>query len=182
MNPELEWLDGSLNGDRRSQKAFFEQWYPYAWSVCNCYAYSREDAEEMVADGFIRMFSNLHIYDAKRPFKSWFRIILVHSALNHLKKKKEFYGKIEELNDQQSPEPDALSRLSYDELLHAIGQLPPVYRTVMMLYAVEGWNHSDIAIELGIRESTSRSNLLRARASLTKWIKVNYKEKIEGNG
>ncbi|HMG15806.1 MAG TPA: hypothetical protein VK590_10180, partial [Saprospiraceae bacterium] len=61
MDQKLEWLQGSLNGDRRSQKAFFEQWYPYAWSVCICYAYNREDTEEIVSDGFIRMFKNLHI-------------------------------------------------------------------------------------------------------------------------
>lgn len=178
MNQELEWLQGCLEGDRRSQKAFFEQWYPYAWTVCNCYAYTREDAEEMVADGFIRMFGNLKLYDAERPFKYWFRIILVRAALNHLKKKKDFYLKLEDSSDYSTVEPDALSRLGYEELIKAISHLPPVYRSVMMLYALEGWSHAEIAIELNIAESTSRSNLSRARMNLTKWIKINYTEKI----
>ncbi len=178
MNQELKWLQGSMNGDRRSQKAFFEQWYPYAWSICNCYAYNREDTEEMVADGFIRMFANLEKYDIQRSFKSWFRVILVHASLNHLKKKKEFYLNLEDAVEQMSPEPDALSRLSYDELIKAIGQLPPVYRSVMLLYALEGWTHIEIANELNIQESTSRSNLSRARLYLSKWIKNNYTEKI----
>lgn len=182
MNQKQDWLQGSKDGDHRSQKALFEQWYPYAWTICNAYSGSKEDTEEMVADGFIRMFNNLHMYDTTRPFKSWFRIIMVHSAINHLKKRKDFYQFLDDGINLPVAEADAISNLAYEELVDSIRHLPPVYRSVMILYALEGWSHAEIADELNIAESTSRSNLTRARSYLTKWIKTNYKEKMINHG
>ena len=182
MDQNLDWLQGCKDGDHKSQKALFEQWYSYAWTVCNAYATSKEDTEEMVADGFIRMFSNLDKYDSERPFKAWFRIILVHAALNHLKKRRDFYQFLDDGINLPTAEPDAIARMGYDELVKAIRHLPPVYRSVMILFALEGWSHAEIAEELNIAERTSRANLTRARSYLTKWIKTNYKEKMINHG
>lgn len=167
----------SLN-DRNSQKAIFSSFYGYAMAICSRYTDRQEDATEIINDGFLKVFREAHRFaptysDVISSFKGWLRSIMVHTAIDHNRK----YCKYEletayndQVNDIIYHDEDALDKIAYTELIHAIRKLSPAYRTVLNLYIVEGFSHQEIAEQLGISVGTSKSNLSKARIQLQKLI------------
>jgi len=131
------------------------------------YVNNEAEAISVVNDGFFKVFKNVKKYDLEKPFKPWFRKILVNTAINQLKKLKKF--KMEVSMDEAkniSTREDALSRIGYQELMTMVQSLSLAYRTVFNMYVIDGFKHREIAEKLGITVSTSKSNLTRARAKL----------------
>jgi RNA polymerase sigma-70 factor, ECF subfamily len=166
-----EVLEGCRNGRQQAQRALFEQYYSLGKSICLRYAANREEVEEMLNDGFVKVFAKLHAYDANQPFEAWFRTLMVHTAIDYYRR---HHARILTINVENVSEPDyddhLIERLSADEILDLVQQLPPAYRTVFSLYVVEGYTHPEIAELLGINEGTSRSNLAKARLKMQAWI------------
>lgn len=133
------------------------------------------DVQEMLNDGFIKVFKNLSKYDFSRPFKAWIRAIFIHNCMDHYRKNKtlNYNIPIEEITDH-GYETNIIDDLAADELLQLIKILSPVYRMVFTLYVVEGYNHREIADILGIQEGTSKSNLRDARKKLQQMITQKY--------
>ena len=178
-NPE-ELLRMSVRGDRKSQEKLYRQFYGFAMGVCVRYTKNREEALEVVNDGFLKVFTKGDLYDAKYPFKAWFRKIIVNTALDFYRSQQKhyFHENIEEAFNISSNESSALSQLNHQELLKIVEQLPSGYRMVFNLFVIDGFSHEEISNQLNISVGTSKSNLSRARDMLRKMILKTEKEYI----
>jgi len=150
--------------------------YNYAMSICDRYAGNYDDSVEILNDGFLKVFKEIHKYkpayaDTIASFKGWVRKIMVYTAIDHYRKIKKhlMHGNTDPVTLQiASAQENALDKLSYQELLKAVQQLSPAYRTVFNLFVMEGLSHDEISNKLGIAEGTSKSNLAKARMHLQK--------------
>lgn len=135
--------------------------------ICSRYSKNQEETKEVLNDGFMKVFTHIRKFDVDRPFVSWFSKILVNTAINHYRKNLKHELDLE-LTMAKSLKQDEsiLSGISYKEVLEMIQELPPAYRMVFNLHAIEGYKHREIAQELGITAGTSKSNLSRAREHL----------------
>ena len=141
--------------------------------MCLRYADNREMAEDFLQDGFIKVFSSIRSYSYEGSFEGWMRRIFVNTALEALRKNDLLRNGVElnALEPQQEADYSAVEKISADELMELIAQLPPGFRTVFNMFAIEGYSHREIAETLNINESTSRSQYTRAKRLLQKWIK-----------
>lgn len=164
---EIKLIEQCMNGDPTSQKLLFERYGPKMLAVCTRYARHRLEAEDIFQEAFIKVFSKLHQFEKRGSLEHWIKRIMINTAIKYLKKssvKNELIG-LEEL-PETAIKSDAISQMSEQELLKVINTLPDGYRMVFNMYAIEGMNHKEIADELGIGESTSRSQLVKARKLL----------------
>ena len=129
----------------------YQEFYAYGMSICLRYADNRDEAAEILNDGFMKVFQNISRFDLTRPFKPWLRRIIVNTAINHYHQKNRAL-KAEELDrvNQSASEEKILSGISYDEILEMLRKLPPAYRTVFNLHVIEGYKHEEIAAMLGV--------------------------------
>jgi len=163
-----ELLAGCLSNQRRSQELLYKQFYGYAMGVCLRYTSTREEALEVLNDGFLKVFTRLQQYDSAHPFKGWLRRILINTALDNYRHEVRHYHHDDTSQAEQVPsnQADAHSQLAHEELMNLIQELSPAYRLVFNLYVIDGYSHEEISAKLGISVGTSKSNLARARESL----------------
>lgn len=154
--------------ERHAQAELHRRFYAYGTTVCLHYAANREEARDIMQEGFFLVFKQLDKYDERRPFKPWLRRVLINAAIDHHRK----YNKsARTVALASSPEPVASSdtgfdQLALDDLLLMVQRLSPGYRMVFNLYVVEGFSHREISERLDITESASKSNLSRAKQHL----------------
>lgn len=176
---EKELIKGCLRKDRRYQKEVFQRYAGKMLVVCRRYARHRLEAEDILQDAFIKVFSRLDQFRFQGSFEGWIRRIVVHTAIKNYSKssfQKEVIG-MEDYQDN-GMESNILSELNREDLMKEINRLPEGYRVVFNLYVVEGYSHREIAKLLGIGESTSRSQLTKARKMLQSRLKkTSYFEK-----
>ena len=167
-------------GKRTSQKELYKQFFSYAMNICLHYSRNREEAQEILNDGFLKVFQNLHQYRFQGAFKSWLRKIMVRTAIDYHRKyhKQEETLEIRHLNEPSVGNP-AEFRLDLDEVLAIIQQLPASYRMTYMLHVVEGYSHPEIAKRLGVSVGTSKSNLAKARKKLEKLLKKHFPDQYK---
>lgn len=172
MNPDLELVKLCLQGDSRAQKNLYDRFAPRMLGVCYRYVQNIHEAEDVLQEGFIRTFCYLKDFRGEGSLEGWIRKIVVTTALNYLKSQKNFRVEFEitTAREESLHELDALEKLENQEVMELIRQLSPGYRTVLNLFAIEGYSHKEIGIMLGINESTSRSQFVRARQLLLKKI------------
>jgi len=131
------------------------------------YSGNRDEAIEVVNDSFMKAFSSIERYDQSQPFKGWFRQIVIFTAIDQYRRyQKENHESLDSLFINENVEPDVFAGLGEEEILNCVQQLPVSYRTVFVLYVVEGYKHHEIATMLKISEGTSKSNLSMAREKL----------------
>ncbi|AWO01547.1 RNA polymerase subunit sigma-70 [Chitinophaga alhagiae] len=173
MHDISDIIEGCRQWKRGSQEALYRQFFGYAMAICLRYASNKSEAIEILNDGFLKIFNHINSYDTSRPFKSWLSKIMANTAIDHLRSRKKisFAEDISQAYDLGVTDDKALDKLSYDEILLLVQNLPPAYKTVFNLYVMEGFQHQEIAAMLGISEGTSKSNLFKAKRIL--------KEKIE---
>ncbi len=161
-------FQGCLHHDAIAQRELYNRYSPKMLSVCFRFSHNREDAEDMLQDGFIKVFSQIHTFQNKGSFEGWIRRIIVHTCINHLKKNKKFKESVDLIHATtlQIREDTIPSILQAKQVVECIRLLPIGYRTVLNLYAIEGYSHKEIAGMLDIEESTSRSQYTRARQML----------------
>jgi RNA polymerase sigma factor (sigma-70 family) len=161
---------------RESQKVIYSSFYGYAMAICDRYTSKQDDALEILNDGFLKIFREIHHYkpayaDVVSSFKGWLRKIMVYTAIDHYRKyhKHQMVTQLDDVVYQMaSVNEDALDKLSYEEIIRAVQELSPGYRTVFNLFVIEGLSHDEIATHLGISTGTSKSNLFKARLQLQK--------------
>jgi RNA polymerase sigma factor (sigma-70 family) len=165
---EEQMLTGSIRNNAAAQEAFYDRFSPRMLGVCYRFAKSREDAEDMLQEGFIKIFTQLSQYRNEGSLEGWIRRVIVHTCINVLKKNKKFADTVDityahgfHTNEDLVP-----SLLQAKQIVECIRSLPLGYRTVLNLYAIEGYSHKEIGIMLEIGESTSRSQYTRAKAML----------------
>lgn len=169
-------LTGCRNGETAAQRALYEQFAPKMLAVCYRYARQEGDAQDMLQDAFVKVFQHIDRYDDRGSLEGWIRRIVVNTAIDHLRKHK-YQLQQTEVNDavhHEATVESALDHLELEFLYEVIQSLPDGYRMIFNLYAIEGYSHAEIGEQLGITESTSRSQYTRARSLLKKRIEQTY--------
>ena len=171
LNNINDLIAGCCKKERSSQEALYRNFFSYGLSICLRYAQNREEAVEILNDGFLKIFQHIESFDTARPFKTWLGKIMVNTAIDFLRSRKKLIF-VDDIS--QMPEPGTndkiVEKLSYEELLQHVQALPPAYRTVFNLYVMEGYQHQEIALILRISEGTSKSNLFKAKKILKEKI------------
>lgn len=168
---EAELIIACKKGDRRAQHALFERFKRKMFAVCLRYAHNNEDAEDVLQEGFVKVFRDLYQYTGTGNFEGWVRKVFVNTALQHLQKQKKgiVTSVLEDMEyEEDSPDDFVLDEHTAQQLLSILQQLPVGFRTVFNLYVLEGYSHPEIATMLGISIGTSKSQLLRAKAHFKK--------------
>lgn len=161
---EQELIQGCLRGSAQCQRQLYEQFAGKMFAVCLRYARSSSDAADILQEGFVKVFTKLNQFQFQGSFEGWVRRIMINTALRAYQRQRfEHESSGYEHLPEAPVDPDALSALSEAELLRLIGRLPDGYRVVFNLVAIEGYSHAEVAEMLGIQESTSRSQLTKAR-------------------
>jgi RNA polymerase sigma-70 factor (ECF subfamily) len=179
-------LQECLKNDAHAQQELYYKYSPKMLSVCYRYSKTREDAEDMLQEGFIKVFTQIHKFENRGSLEGWILRIIVHTCINHLKKNKKFNEHIDlaYAGDILIKEDNIPAIIQAKQVVESIRSLPLGYRTVLNLYAIEGYSHKEIGFMLEIEESTSRSQYTRAKNMLEEiLIKKNIlqpkKEKVK---
>ncbi len=161
-------LHGCLQNIATAQEALYNRFSPRMLGVCYRFARNREDAEDMLQEGFIKVFTQIHQFRNQGALEGWIRRIVVHTCINILKKNKKFADSVDIIhaNSIQGNENNIPSIMQAKQVVECIRLLPMGYRTVLNLYAIEGYSHREISNMLDIEESTSRSQYTRAKSML----------------
>lgn len=161
-------LQGCLKNQPTAQQELYSRYSPKMLAVCYRFGRNREDAEDMLQEGFIRVFTQIHQFQSKGSFEGWIRRIIVHTCINHLKKHKKFNDSVDitQAHTLMVREDSVPSIIQAKQVIECIRSLPLGYRTVLNLFAIEGYSHREISVMLDIEESTSRSQYTRAKAML----------------
>lgn len=167
-------IKGCIDEDRRAQKDLYTVYYAMSLGICLRYANHRGDAISILNEGFFKVFKNISKYDFQKPFSVWIKKIMTNTAIDFYRAKIK-QGTLVDVTiyEHTIVDDDSISqKLNYDDLLAMVHQLPPAYRTVFNLYAIDGYGHEEISDMLGIAVGTSKSNLHKARGRLAEMVKV----------
>jgi len=169
---EKQLIDGCIKGDRKAQKALYDKYSHRMLAVCLRYVKDMEDARDLLQEGFIKLFSNIHQYAGGGLFEGWVRKIFVNCALERLRQQDVLKNAVDihDADYADIPDETAVAQLSAEEIMAYVRSLPDGFRTVFNMFAIEGYSHKEIGLKLNITESTSRSQYMRARKILQKMI------------
>ncbi len=165
---EQELIQGCVAARPKAQKALFDIYAPKLYVVCLRYLKDQMRAQDILQDTFVKIFANIGHYKSEGSFEGWLKRIAVNTCLDQLRKDKKLLMdvSIDDVSHKLSTDSFSAEKLMADDLLKLIQALPEGYRTVFNLFAIEGYSHQEIAQQLGISESTSKTQYLRARAYL----------------
>jgi RNA polymerase sigma factor (sigma-70 family) len=164
-------IGGCIKQERGSQKMLYKAFYGFSMGICLRYANNREEAAEVMNQGFYKVFTRIETYDTSRPFKAWLGKIMMNVSIDYYRANlkmayTEDLDKAEYVSDGELAD----RKLNYDDLLAMIQKLPNAYRTVFNLFAIEGYSHEEIGEMLNISSGTSKSNLHKARQKLKQMV------------
>lgn len=166
MLNENELIDGCRKGNRASQKALYDRFCKKMMVVCLRYSKSTPEAEDILQEGFVKVFQGLEGFRQDAKLETWMTRIMVNTALNHHRKKLYLYPMVD-VEDIDLPQTEvSLSGIHFTQLLEMIQALPQGCQVVFNLFAIEGYGHKEISEMLGISEGTSKSQFARARSLL----------------
>ena len=173
-------IKGCLAGKRDYQEALYKLFSGKMYGLCLRYTKDRDEAQDILQEGFIKVFSNLTKFDNRGSFEGWIRRIIINVALERFRKTNYMYP-VEDITiyKDQLDYDDMEATMSEEEMLKLIQELSPKYRMVFNLYAIEGYSHSEISQMLNISEGTSKSNLSRARVILQEKLKEYSKNTVK---
>ena len=175
LKQESNFIQACISKERWAQRELYESFYGKMLGVCMRYANNEDDARDIVHEGFIKVFRNIHKYKPGTSLGAWIRRIMINTSIDFYRK--SIRRRTEDLDHAQhktSHEIDPISQCSAKEIMESVQKLSPAYRAVFNLYAIEGFAHKEIAKQLGISESTSRSNLVKARTKLKLMLSSKY--------
>ena len=173
-------IKGCLKNDRQMQGELYKMFAPKMYGLCLRYSANIQDAQDLLQEGFVKVYDNLENFKWKGSFEGWMKRIFVNLALDRYRSKISLLSIDDVTENQEPPDNDlnALDSISEKEILELIRKLPDQYRMVFNLYVIEGYSHKELGEMLKIRESTSRSNLARAKMILKEKIQF-HSQRIE---
>lgn len=177
INPKL--LEDCKKGKRQAQKEVYDTWSSILLGICMRYLHNIQEAEDVLQESFVKIFTHINDFKGDGSFEGWMKRIVVNTTLNQIKKNRRINEELE-IDTAYNLKSEAIINLeNYDSkiILNELNNLPDGYRIILNLYAIEGFSHKEIANEMGIAESTSRSQFLRAKAFLKKKLE-NYNIEI----
>lgn len=164
-------LEGCLRDQRIAQEALYKKYAPTMFGICLRYAVDRPQAEDIMQEGFVKVFSHIKQFRREGSFEGWMKRIFVNTAIEWLRKNAVMNQMLDvDVTPLNRVQPDDFHQLSAKDLMGFIQSLAPGYRTVFNLYAIEGYSHREIGEMLGISEGTSKSQFARARYMLEKIV------------
>jgi RNA polymerase sigma factor (sigma-70 family) len=168
---ENDLINGCIAGNRRMQELLYQRFAPKMYAVCLRYANNADDANDLLQEGFIKVYRNLDKFRKEGSFEGWVRRIFVNTAIEHYRRKVNM-NSVSEREESTAEEGawNALDHLAEKDIIGLVQDLSPGYRTVFNMYVIEGYAHREIADMLGISEGTSKSQLARAKAILQKKV------------
>lgn len=179
-------IEGCLREDRKYQFRLYERYYGKMMGVCMRYATDRDEADELVQQGFIKLFNNLSRYEFKGSFDGWIRRMFVNTAIDHIRRKKRnplLLGEDAHLDlfnkEVEQDQFDKVEELDPNLVMQAIQKLTPAYQAVFNLYIIEDYSHKEIAEMLEVSVGTSKSNLSKAKQNLRKYLQEAYNQTYE---
>lgn len=171
---EHKLIAGCIKGDAASQQLLFKQYYGAMMQICKRYAGNQDEAKDLLQEGFIRIFDKLVQFNGKSSLQTWMNRVMVNIAIDYYHaQKKRLSSSLEEealLLVEETETENPLMQLAPEKVLALLQELPLGYRTVLNMYAIEGYTHKEIALALKISEGTSKSQLAKARAMLLKRV------------
>jgi RNA polymerase sigma-70 factor (ECF subfamily) len=169
---EREIILGCIAGRPKAQKALFDIYAPKLYVVCLRYLKDQMRAQDVLQDTFVKIFANIGNYKSEGAFEGWLKRIAVNTCLDQLRKDKKLLTDVslDDVSHKLAHQDYSAEKLMADDLLKLVQALPDGYRTVFNLFAIEGFSHQEIAQQLSISESTSKTQYLRARAYLKERI------------
>jgi RNA polymerase sigma factor (sigma-70 family) len=168
---ETDFVSALSRQERWAQQMLYEQHYGKMMGICLRYAGSRDEALDLLHEGFIKAFQNIKRYKPGTSISAWIRTIMVNTCIDYYRRNvRRRTEDLDSVYSVSSDDPDILSNLTEQEILGAVQELSPAYRAVFNLYVVEGYSHKEIGEALDITESTSRSNLVKARTKLQEYF------------
>ena len=168
-----------IEGDNYSCKQLFDLYSGKMMAICYRFARDRNEADDIMQEGFVRVFNKLHLYSGEGSLEAWMRRVIINTAIKYKKRNitKHSYTELDNIHPLDTT-PSVLDDISKNEIIELVQSLPDGYRVVFSLNVIEGYSHKEIADRLGIGESTSRSQLVKARALLRN--KLNKLRKLAG--
>jgi RNA polymerase sigma factor (sigma-70 family) len=168
---ENDLISGCIAGDRRIQELLYQRFAPKMYAVCLRYANNTDDAQDLLQEGFIKVFRNLEKFRKEGSFEGWVRRVFVNTAIEHYRRKSNLHtiSETEERNIEDGAW-NILDHLAEKDIIQLVQELSPGYRSVFNMYVIEGYSHKEIGDILGISEGTSKSQLARAKAILQKKV------------
>ena len=172
LEHQAKLIQACISGDRHSQSQLYEFFAPKMFAVCLRYSKNKEEAEEILQEGFVQVFRSLRTFKCEGSFEGWIRKIMVYCSIKQFRKRAKMNPlvNIEFVDTAEMDNEDIIARLGRKELLKMIQALPPAYRMTFNLYVFEGMKHREIAEQLGISEGTSKSNFFDAKAILQRAV------------
>ena len=171
---EDELIKGCLKRDRNAQQQLYDLYSSKMYAICYRYVRHAMEAEDVLVMAFTKIFDRIEQFKGEGSFEGWIRRVIVNEALTHLRKSRAMSVETELEQADREPDYDRLSdHLEAEDLQKMIQELPPGYRVVFNMYAIDGYSHKEIAEQLGITENTSKSQLSRARTYLQKILVEN---------
>jgi RNA polymerase sigma factor (sigma-70 family) len=171
-------IRGCLQANRESQKDFYQYFYGFSMAICMRYCNSKDDAMEVVNDGFMKIYRELVNFKPRydnyeASLKGWMKSIFVNTSIDHFRKNSKSYlvSEMQESHfEMEHTGETAIDKMSYKEIMDVVQQLSPVYRTIFNLFVIDGFKHEEIASRLKISVGTSKSNLSKAKANIQKML------------
>jgi RNA polymerase sigma-70 factor (ECF subfamily) len=171
LSDEAAFIHACIDKEPWALKKIYEDHYGVMHPTCLRYANNQDDALDILHDGFIKVFKNMDKYQVGTSLNAWIKRIMVNTAIDYYRKEtRRRTSDLDQINTLATDDPDILSSMTADELLDALQKLSPAYRSVFNMYVIEGYSHRELADILEITESTSRSNLVKARNKLKEII------------
>ena len=166
---DTDLVKGCLRGERKWQKVLFEKYYGMMLAVCQRYSKNRDEAKDILQEGFIKVFQKLEQFSFNSSLEAWVRRIMVNTAIDFYRKRASgpMIYEMDEAGDV-SGQQDVISDMNHAELMNLLQKLPPGYKMVFNMYVIEGYSHKEIGELLNISEGTSKSQLGKARGYLQK--------------
>ncbi len=175
---EADLIKGCINRESRMQEELYNRFAPKMYAVCLRYSNNTDDAQDLLQEGFIKIFKNLDRFRAEGSFEGWIRRVFINTSIEHYRRKVNLFSTSEkEETHIQDSSSNALDKLAEKDIIKLVQELSPGYRTVFNMYAIEGFSHKEIGGILGISEGTSKSQLARAKGILQKRVEQFLDEK-----
>jgi RNA polymerase sigma-70 factor (ECF subfamily) len=178
MIPDSDLIVGCMEGNRKMQYELYQRFAPKMYGVCLRYAANAEEAEDILQEGFIKVFRKLDSFRSEGSFEGWIRRIFVNTSIEHFRRK-NYLQPITEREEAtvEGKYLSVLDELAERDIIGLVQQLSPGYRTVFNMYVVEGYTHKEIADSLGISEGTSKSQLSRAKLILQNLVQTHIEKR-----
>ncbi|CAN5257165.1 sigma-70 family RNA polymerase sigma factor [soil metagenome] len=171
---ENDLIKGCINGERSMQQQLYNRFSGKMYGVCLRYCNNNDDAQDLLQEGFIKIFKNLDKYRGDGSFEGWVRRIFVNTSIEHFRKKSVLQKVVTDTENVhvEDKEWNVLDNLAEKDIINMVHELSPGYKMVFNMHVIEGYSHKEIADILGINEGTSKSQLARAKVVLKKMVET----------